>query len=84
MRAALAAVALGLSFLLPVDNPTAFRTLVAVFFVYTLLLAWRMRALSGMKGLLALAADTAFFFWSWRVLAPSACSGWRRCSFFIS
>src|SRR4051812_8202699 len=61
MRAALAAVALGLSFLLPVDNPTAFRTLVAVFFVYTLLLAWRMRALSGMKGLLALAADTAFF-----------------------
>ena len=60
-RCALAAVALALSFADPIERATLFRTLIAVFFIYTALVAWRMRALSGMPGLLALVADTAFF-----------------------
>jgi signal transduction histidine kinase len=60
-RAALAAVALALSFFLPLENITVFRVLIGLFFVYTVLVAWRMRGLSGMAGLLALAGDTAFF-----------------------
>jgi signal transduction histidine kinase len=60
-RAALAAVALAFSFIVPLEDATVFRTLIAVFFVYTVLVAWRMRGLSGMTGLMALAGDTAFF-----------------------
>lgn len=60
-RSALAAVALALSFVYPVENAAVFRTLVGVFFVYTLLVAWRARGMSGIVGVMALTADTAFF-----------------------
>lgn len=60
-RAALAVAALALSFVLPIENLAVFRTLITVFLVYTLLVALRSRGLSGSTGLLALAADTAFF-----------------------
>ena len=60
-RCALAAVALALSFVDPINRATLFRALIAIFFLYTALVAWRRRALSGMAGLLALVADTAFF-----------------------
>jgi signal transduction histidine kinase len=60
-RAALAAVALALSFLYPIPNATIFRVLIGVFFAYTLLIAARMRGLQGKFGMLALAGDTAFF-----------------------
>jgi signal transduction histidine kinase len=60
-RAALAAAALALSFMIPVQSAAVFRTLIAVFFVYTVLVAWRMRGLRGFAGLLALIADLAFF-----------------------
>jgi signal transduction histidine kinase len=60
-RCALAAVALALSFVYPIDGASVFRTLIGVFFVYTVLVAWRMRGLSGMLGLLALVGDMAFF-----------------------
>jgi signal transduction histidine kinase len=60
-RAVLAAAALALSFFLPLENAAVFQTLIGLFFIYTVLVAWRMRGLSGMAGLLALAGDTAFF-----------------------
>jgi signal transduction histidine kinase len=80
-RAALAAVALALSFLYPVVNAAIFRTLIGVFFVYTILVAARMRGLRGMSGLLALAGDTAFFL----VLASlgSERSLWMASVFFL-
>jgi signal transduction histidine kinase len=60
-RAALAGVALSLSAVHTFDNAAVFRTLIGVFFVYTVLVARRMRGMTGMTGLLALVGDTAFF-----------------------
>jgi signal transduction histidine kinase len=60
-RCALAAVALALSFVYPIAGATVFRTLIGVFFIYTVLVAARMRGLSGLLGLLALVADMTFF-----------------------
>jgi signal transduction histidine kinase len=60
-RAALAATALALSFLYPLQSAVVFRTLMGVFFVYTVVVAARMKALRGITGLLALVGDTTFF-----------------------
>jgi signal transduction histidine kinase len=80
-RSALAGIALGLSFLYPIPNGTIFRTLIAVFFGYTILVAARMRGLKGLPGLIALAGDTAFFL----VLASlgSEQSLWMASAFFV-
>lgn len=60
-RAALAAVALALSFVYPIQGASLFRASTAVFFLYTVVVAARMRGLTGMLGIVALAGDTAFF-----------------------
>jgi signal transduction histidine kinase len=60
-RVALAAAALALSFTLSLQNATMFRALMGVFVGYTVAVAVRTKALSGMFGLLALLADTIFF-----------------------
>lgn len=60
-RVALAAVALGLSFLYPLSSPTVIRSLFAVFLLYTVLVAWRFKGMRGLLGLLALAGDVLFF-----------------------
>jgi signal transduction histidine kinase len=61
VRAALAAAALALSFLYPTPNAQILQVLIGLFFVYAVLVAARTRGLRGLFGLLALAADTAFF-----------------------
>jgi signal transduction histidine kinase len=80
-RSVLAAVALALSFLYPIPNAPIFRALIGVFFVYTVLIAARMRGLKGLFGLVALAGDTAFFL----VLASlgSERSLWMASVFFL-
>jgi signal transduction histidine kinase len=60
-RVLLAAAALLFSFLAPLHSPWVLRVLAGVFFLYTLLLAIRGRALTGMLGMVALFADLAFF-----------------------
>jgi signal transduction histidine kinase len=60
-RSALAAIALALSFVYPIENAAVFRTLIAVFFVYTVLVAARARGMTGWIGVIALGGDTAFF-----------------------
>jgi signal transduction histidine kinase len=80
-RSALAAIALALSFLYPVPNAAIFRAVIAVFFVYTVLAAARLRVLKGLPGLVALAGDTAFF------LALASLGGegslWMASVFFL-
>jgi hypothetical protein len=60
-RVLLAVAALIFSFLAPLHSPWVLRVLAGVFFLYTLLVALRGRALSGMLGMVALFADVAFF-----------------------
>jgi signal transduction histidine kinase len=60
-RVALAGAALIFSFTAPLQAATVLRVLAGVFFLYTLLVAIRGRALSGMLGMVALVADAAFF-----------------------
>jgi signal transduction histidine kinase len=60
-RVLLAAAALIFSFLAPLHAPWVLRILAGVFFLYTLLVAIRGRALTGMLGMMALFADAAFF-----------------------
>jgi signal transduction histidine kinase len=61
VRVVLAAAAFGVSFTLPIQNRAIFSGLIGVFLVYTVVVAWRMKALHGMVGMLALLADTGFF-----------------------
>ena len=60
-RVLLAAAALIFSFVAPIHGPWTLRVLAAVFFLYTLLVALRRHALTGMLGMMALFADAAFF-----------------------
>ena len=60
-RVALAASALVFSFLYPPRQPATFHILIAVFLSYTLVVALRVKGLSGMMGLLAIFVDTIFF-----------------------
>jgi signal transduction histidine kinase len=61
VRVVLAAAAFAVSFALPIQNRAIFSGLIGVFLVYTVVVAWRMKALHGMVGMLALLADTGFF-----------------------
>jgi signal transduction histidine kinase len=62
VRVALAAVALGLSFIYPAPAARlVLNVLIAVFLAYTVLVAVRMKGLKGTLGLVALLADTTFF-----------------------
>jgi signal transduction histidine kinase len=61
VRVVLAAAAFAVSFTLPIENRAIFSGLIGVFLVYTVVVAWRMKALHGMVGMLALLADTGFF-----------------------
>src|SRR4051812_5900025 len=61
VRVALAAAALLLSFLIPASDGAIFRAVVGAFLVYTLLLAFRVKGLTGRLGVLALLADAGFF-----------------------
>jgi len=62
VRVALAAIALGLSFVFPpVSSPVVVRSLFAVFLLYTVLVAARLKGMKGLLGLLGLAGDVLFF-----------------------
>src|SRR5262245_5235876 len=60
-RVALTALALALSYLEPLNAPTVFYIVIAVYLGYTVLVAVRMKTLTGTTGLLALFGDTIFF-----------------------
>lgn len=60
-RVALAAVALGFSFLYPLGSPTVVRSLFGVFLLYTVLVAARFKGMKGLLGLIGLAGDVLFF-----------------------
>ena len=61
VRVALAATALGMSFLYPLKSPATFQILIVVFLGYTIVVAIRVKGLSGVMGLLAIFIDTIFF-----------------------
>jgi signal transduction histidine kinase len=61
IRVVLATIALGLSFLYPPSARTVFQVLIGVFLAYTVLVAVRLKGLTGTLGLVALLADTIFF-----------------------
>jgi signal transduction histidine kinase len=60
-RVFLAGVALGLSFLYVPSSPAVFRVVAGIFLAYALLVAARIRGISGVLGLLALFGDLVFF-----------------------
>jgi signal transduction histidine kinase len=60
-RALLTAVALGFGYLYPSNGSTLFHVVIAVYVLYSVVVALRVHALSGMLGLLALFGDTVFF-----------------------
>jgi signal transduction histidine kinase len=61
VRTALAAAALGFTFLYPLSSPVVTRSLFAAFLVYTALVALRFKGLKGFAGLVVLAGDVLFF-----------------------
>jgi len=61
VRAALAAIALGLSFVYPLSSPVVVRSLFGAFLLYTALVALRFKGMKGFSGLVALLLDVAFF-----------------------
>ncbi len=60
-RVCLAGVALGLSFLFVPSSPAVFHVVAGIFLAYALLVAARIRGISGVLGLLALFGDLVFF-----------------------
>ena len=60
-RVALAAAALGLSYLYKLHTSSVFYILIGVYLAYTMLVAVRLKRMSGTIGLLALFGDTIFF-----------------------
>lgn len=80
-RVILSAAALGLSFLFVPASPGVFHVLVGVFLVYSLLVAARVRGLSGVLGLLALFGDLIFFL----ILASLSAYAtlWLTAAFFL-
>ena len=60
-RVALAATVLAFCYFSPLNTPSIFRLVIAVFLAYAIVVALRLKALSGRIGLLALFADTIFF-----------------------
>ncbi|HZU25308.1 MAG TPA: sensor histidine kinase [Bryobacteraceae bacterium] len=61
VRAALAAIALGLSFVYPLSSPVVVRSLFGAFLLYTALVALRFKGMKGFSGLVALLLDVVFF-----------------------
>jgi signal transduction histidine kinase len=80
-RVILAAAALGLGLLYVPVSPAVFHVLAGVFLVYTLLVAARIRGLSGVLGLLALFGDLVFFLILASLSAPQLL--WFTSAFFL-
>jgi len=78
---ALAAVALGLSYLYRLHTSSIFYILMGVYLAYTMLVAVRLKRMSGTMGLLALFGDTIFFL----VLASAGAERliWMAAAFFL-
>jgi hypothetical protein len=60
-RVTLTSLALGLSYFYPLNAPSLFYILSAFYLAYTVLVALRVKGLTGTTGLLALFGDTIFF-----------------------
>jgi signal transduction histidine kinase len=80
-RVLLATAALGLSLLYPPPSPAVYRIVVGVFLSYALLVAARIRGISGVLSLLALFGDLIFFL----ILASMSASEvlWLTSVFFL-